>query len=159
MVEDIIEMEKSGQVCAICIDCANSKSVKEAFEAVNSLGPVEALVYNANMLFPWPPPKFTQINAESFECSTTIPCVGAFLCIQQVIQDMVEWQKGTLLFTGATASMCAGAGFSGLGVVFFLTLVSLPSNEPHFSQIFRMVFFLSVYHWGASGKFLVGNLH
>ncbi|KAH8952808.1 hypothetical protein BDL97_09G104700 [Sphagnum fallax] len=129
MVEDIIEMEKSGQV------------------------------YNANMLFPWPPPKFTQINAESFECSTTIPCVGAFLCIQQVIQDMVEWQKGTLLFTGATASMCAGAGFSGLGVVFFLTLVSLPSNEPHFSQIFRMVFFLSVYHWGASGKFLVGNLH
>jgi hypothetical protein len=44
MVEDIMEMEKSGQVCAICIDCANSKSVKEAFEAVNSLGPVEALV-------------------------------------------------------------------------------------------------------------------
>jgi hypothetical protein len=72
---------------------------------------------------------------------------------------MVEWQKGTLLFTGATASMCAGAGFSGLGVVFILSLVSLPSNEPHFSQIFRMVFFLSVYHWGASGKFLVGNLH
>ncbi|CAK9204277.1 unnamed protein product [Sphagnum troendelagicum] len=108
MVEDIIEMEKSGQVCAICIDCANSKSVKEAFEAVNSLGPVEALVYNANMPFPWPPPKFTQINAESFECSITIPCVGAFLCIQQVIQDMVEWQKGTLLFTGATASMCDG---------------------------------------------------
>ncbi len=44
MVEDIMEMEKSGQVCTICIDCANSKSVKEAFEAVNSLGPVEALV-------------------------------------------------------------------------------------------------------------------
>ncbi len=44
MVEDIMEMEKSGQVCTICIDCANSKSVKEAFEAVNSLEPVEALV-------------------------------------------------------------------------------------------------------------------
>ncbi len=44
MVEDIMEMEKSGQVCTICIDCANSKSVKEAFEAVNSLGPDEALV-------------------------------------------------------------------------------------------------------------------
>jgi hypothetical protein len=34
--------------------------------------------------FPWPPPKFTEINAESFECSITIPCVGAFLCTQQV---------------------------------------------------------------------------
>jgi hypothetical protein len=41
-------------------------------------------VYNANMPFPWPPPKFTQINAESFECSITIPCVGAFLFVQQV---------------------------------------------------------------------------
>jgi len=50
MVEDIMEMEKSGQVCTICIDCANSKSVKEAFEAVYSLGPDEALVYNANTL-------------------------------------------------------------------------------------------------------------
>ncbi len=44
MAEDIVEKEKSGQVCAIRIDCADSKSVKEAFEAVNSLGPVEALV-------------------------------------------------------------------------------------------------------------------
>jgi len=44
MAEDIVEKEKSGQVCAIRIDCADPKSVKEAFEAVNSLGPVEALV-------------------------------------------------------------------------------------------------------------------
>ncbi len=44
MAEDIAEKEKSGQVYAIRIDCADSKSVKEAFEAVNSLGPVEALV-------------------------------------------------------------------------------------------------------------------
>jgi hypothetical protein len=72
---------------------------------------------------------------------------------------MVEWQKGTLLFTRATASMYAGAGFSGLGAVFFLSLVSLPSNEPLFSQIFRVVFYLSVYHCEALGKFLVGNLH
>ncbi|CAM6030631.1 unnamed protein product [Sphagnum balticum] len=112
MAEDIVEKEKSGQVCAIRIDCADSKSVKEAFEAVNSLGPVEALVYNANTPFPWPPPKFTEINAESFQRSITIPCVGAFLCVQQVIQGMVERQKGTLLFTGATASMRGGAGFS-----------------------------------------------
>jgi short-subunit dehydrogenase len=112
MAEDIAEKEKSGQVYAIRIDCADSKSVKEAFEAVNSLGPVEALVYNTNTSFPWPPPKFTEINVESFQRSITIPCVGAFLCVQQVIQGMVERQKGTLLFTGATASMRGGAGFS-----------------------------------------------
>jgi NADP-dependent 3-hydroxy acid dehydrogenase YdfG len=129
MAEDIVEKEKSGQVCAIRIDCGDSKSVKEAFEAVNSLGPVEALVYNTNTAFPWPPPKFTEINVESFQRSITIPCVGAFLCVQQVIQGMVERQKGTLLFTGATASMRGGAGFSGIGVIFFLSVVCLPSNE------------------------------
>jgi hypothetical protein len=41
-------------------------------------------VYNTNTPFPWPPPKFTEINVESFQRSITIPCIGAFLCVQQV---------------------------------------------------------------------------
>lgn len=112
LAEEIVEKEKEAQVCAIRIDCADPKSIKEAFEAVNSLGAVEALVYNTNTPFPWPPPKFTDISAESFERSLVVPCVGAFHCVQQVIKGMVERGKGTLLFTGATASVRGGAGFS-----------------------------------------------
>ncbi|XP_024365403.1 uncharacterized protein [Physcomitrium patens] len=112
LAEEIVEKENEAQVCAIRIDCSDPKSVKEAFEAVNSLGSVEVLVYNPNTPFPWPPPKFTDITAESFERSVMVPCLGAFHCVQQVIKGMVEREKGTLLFTGATASIRGGAGFS-----------------------------------------------
>lgn len=44
LAEDIVEKENAAQVCAIRIDCSDATSVKEAFEAVNSLGSVEALV-------------------------------------------------------------------------------------------------------------------
>lgn len=41
-----------------------------------------------------------------------------FICVRwsgQVIKGMVEREKGTLLFTGATASIRGGAGFSEIG--------------------------------------------
>jgi hypothetical protein len=44
LAEEIVEKENEAQVCAIRIDCSDPKSIKEAFEAVNSLGAVEALV-------------------------------------------------------------------------------------------------------------------
>ena len=44
LAEEIVEKENQAQVCAIRIDCSDPKSIKEAFEAVNSLGAVEALV-------------------------------------------------------------------------------------------------------------------
>lgn len=44
LAEEIVEKENEAQVCAIRIDCSDPKSVKEAFEAVNSLGSVEVLV-------------------------------------------------------------------------------------------------------------------
>ncbi|CAM6083168.1 unnamed protein product [Calypogeia fissa] len=104
--------EASAQVAAIRIDCSDAKSIREAFEAVNSLGPVEVLVYNTSGPFPWPPPKFTEITAEVFERSLTVSCVGAFHCVQQVVRGMIDRKCGTILFTGATGSIRGSAGFS-----------------------------------------------
>lgn len=42
LAEEIVEKENEAQVCAIRIDCSDPKSVKEAFEAVNSLGSVRS---------------------------------------------------------------------------------------------------------------------
>lgn len=50
LAEEIVEKENEAQVCAIRIDCSDPKSIKEAFEAVNSLGAVEALVCLALLL-------------------------------------------------------------------------------------------------------------
>ncbi|KAJ4714924.1 3-ketodihydrosphingosine reductase [Melia azedarach] len=111
---DEIAREEKAQVFAIRIDCSDSRSVREAFEGVLSLGFVEVLVYNAYQQVSWQPTNFTEIRIESFEKSVAIASVGAFLCAQQVLPGMVERGKGTILFTGCSASLNGIAGFSEL---------------------------------------------
>ncbi|POO02760.1 Short-chain dehydrogenase/reductase [Trema orientale] len=111
---DEIAREEKAQVFAIRIDCSESRSVKEAFEGVLSLGFVEVLVYNAYQPLPWHPPNFTDIRIDSFEKSLAVSSVGAFHCAQQVLPGMVERGRGTILFTGCTASLSGIAGYSEL---------------------------------------------
>lgn len=82
---DEIAREEKAQVFAIRIDCSESRSVREAFEGVLSLGFVEVLVYNACQQPPnWHPTNFTDIRLDSFEKSLAVSSVGAFHCAQQV---------------------------------------------------------------------------
>lgn len=82
---DEIAREEKGQVFAIRIDCSDSKSVREAFEGVLSLGFVEVLVYNAYTSSSCIPSSFFDIRVQSFEKSLAVSSVGAFHCAQQVI--------------------------------------------------------------------------
>ncbi|KAM7510364.1 hypothetical protein LguiB_009239 [Lonicera macranthoides] len=107
---DEIAREEKGQVFAIRIDCSNSQSVKEAFEGVLSLGFVEVLVYNAYQPVPCHPLNFSEISVDSFEKSLAVSTVGAFHCAQQVLKGMVERGRGTILFTGCSASLTGIAG-------------------------------------------------
>eukprot|EP00897_Mesotaenium_endlicherianum_P007936 jgi/Mesen1/7170/ME000037S06529 len=110
--EEIVKESNGAHAAGIAVDCTDVNSVKNAFESAATLGDIEVLVYNASSPFPWPPPKFTDITAESFENSLTVQCVGAFHCAQQVLAGMEARKKGTLLFTGATASTRGGKGFA-----------------------------------------------
>ncbi|CAK7337636.1 unnamed protein product [Dovyalis caffra] len=112
---DEIAREEKAQVFAIRIDCSDSRSVREAFEGVLSLGFVEVLVYNAyQAAVSRQPTNFTDIRIDSFEKSLTVSSVGAFLCAQQILPGMVERGRGTILFTGCSASLNGIAGFSEL---------------------------------------------
>ncbi|GKU99003.1 hypothetical protein SLE2022_362070 [Rubroshorea leprosula] len=111
---DEIAREEKAQVFAIRIDCSDSRSVREAFEGVLSLGFVEVLVYNAYQPVSWHPTNFTDIRIDSFEKSLAVSSVAAFLCAQQVIPGMVERGRGTILFTGCSGSLSGIAGFSEL---------------------------------------------
>ncbi|KAL6337830.1 hypothetical protein AAG906_002295 [Vitis piasezkii] len=111
---DEIAREEKAQVFAIRIDCSDSRSVREAFEGVLSLGFVEVLVYNAYQPVPWHPTNFTDIHIDSFQKSLAVSSIGAFLCAQQVIPGMVDKRKGTILFTGCSASLNGIAGYSEL---------------------------------------------
>jgi len=83
-----IAREEKAQVFAIRIDCSDTRSIKEAFEGVLSLGFVEVLVYNAaNQTLSLNPTNFTDIPVNSFEKSLAVSAVGAFHCAQQVIKS------------------------------------------------------------------------
>ncbi|CAA2981267.1 Hypothetical predicted protein [Olea europaea subsp. europaea] len=111
---DEIARDEKAQVFAIRIDCSDSRSIKEAFEGVLSLGFVEVLVYNAYLPVSWPPTSFTDIRVDHFEKSLAVSSVGAFHCAQQVLPGMVERGRGTILFTGCSASLNGIACYSQL---------------------------------------------
>ncbi|XP_009611546.1 uncharacterized protein [Nicotiana tomentosiformis] len=111
---DEIAREEKAQVFAIRIDCSDLRSVREAFEGVLSLGFVEVLVYNAYQPVSWNPTNFTDIRVEHFEKSIAVSSVGAFHCAQQVLPGMVERGRGTVLFSGCSASRNGIAGYSEL---------------------------------------------
>ncbi|CAI0429919.1 unnamed protein product [Linum tenue] len=96
------------------LDCSDSRSIREAFEGVLSLGFVEVLVYNAYCPAALQPTNFADVSLAAFERSLAVSSVGAFLCAQQVIPGMVERRKGTILFTGCAASLNGIPGFSDL---------------------------------------------
>ncbi|KAI3915932.1 hypothetical protein MKW98_004373 [Papaver atlanticum] len=137
-----IAREAKAQVFAIRIDCSDSQSIREAFEGVLSLGFVEVLVYNAYQQQQQPvsfisspspssssssssatnrisnsqlyPTSFIDVLIDSFEKSLAVSTVGAFHCAQQVLPGMVERRRGTILFTGCSASLNGFPGFSEL---------------------------------------------
>ncbi|KAL2906193.1 putative oxidoreductase YoxD [Bienertia sinuspersici] len=114
-IAEEIAREEKAQVFAIRIDCSDTRSIKEAFEGVLSLGFVEVLVYNAAYQpLPMHPTNFTEIPVNIFEKSLAVSSVGAFHCAQLVLPGMVERGRGTILFTGCSASLSGMSGFSEL---------------------------------------------
>jgi NAD(P)-dependent dehydrogenase (short-subunit alcohol dehydrogenase family) len=57
-----------------------------------------------------------ELTPEQLESSWRIGCLGGLLMAQQVLPAMLERGRGTLLFTGATASLRGSARFAGLAV-------------------------------------------
>ena len=57
-----------------------------------------------------------EIDPEQFENAWRVNCYGGFLCTREVLPAMLEAGAGTVIFTGATASLRGGAGFAGLAV-------------------------------------------
>jgi len=76
-------------------------------------GDIEVLVYNAG---DFKMQSVLDIDPEEFKRSWEINCMGAFLCSKLVLPSMIENKRGTIIFTGATASIRGSAMFSRLAV-------------------------------------------
>jgi NAD(P)-dependent dehydrogenase (short-subunit alcohol dehydrogenase family) len=99
---------------AYACDAADEASVQALFQhVVSDLGTPEAVIYNAGA---YRPGKIADIKSADFVECWRIGCLGGFHVGQTAARLMVEAGHGTLIFTGATASLRGGAGFANLAV-------------------------------------------
>lgn len=92
-----------GQAFAVAADVTNENNVRAAFEEIRQQGTPEVLLYNAAS--PFELKGILEIKPTDFVDHWRINCLGALLAAQEVLADMVKQKRGTIIFTGATASL------------------------------------------------------
>jgi NAD(P)-dependent dehydrogenase (short-subunit alcohol dehydrogenase family) len=106
--------DTGGSAAAIPADAADPSSVAAAFAEVREhLGDPDVLVYNAGAFVPG---GVLELTPDRFEAAWRANCLGAFAAAREVVPGMLKRGRGTLLFSGATASLRGSANFSGLAV-------------------------------------------
>ncbi len=112
-VKSVIESE-GGHAVSVTADATDAASVSAAFARVREeIGPPEVLVYNAGA---FQMGGVLETTPEQFERCWRANCAGGFLAAREVVPDMLVRGVGTLLFTGATASLRGSARFANLAV-------------------------------------------
>jgi len=109
------ELAASGvRVAQALADATDAASVKAGIARVTEeLGSPDVFVYNAGA---FKMGGVLEITPGEFDECWRANCAGAFYATQQVLTAMVPKKRGTILLTGATASLRGSARFSCLAV-------------------------------------------
>ena len=102
-----VEIEQArGKATAVCADATNEEQVIKLFEKAGS--GLDLAIYNTGNNFPG---QIMDMDSEYFLKSWKSCCFGGFLFGREAVRSMVPSGKGTLLFTGASASLRGRANF------------------------------------------------
>ena len=105
---------QGGAALPVTADATDPASVEVAFGLVrDALGDPEVFVYNAGA---FQMGGILEIEPRRFDECFKSNCAGAFYAARQVLPSMVAAGRGTVLLTGATASLRGSARFSALAV-------------------------------------------
>ena len=103
-----------GRIIALPCDASDAQGVIEAFGRIrDSLGAATVLVYNAGA---FQRGGVLTLAPDRVEQTWRVACLGALVCAQQVLPDMVKTKRGTILLTGATASLRGSSGFASFAM-------------------------------------------
>ena len=103
-------VEGGGGAIAMPTDACEERAVMELFDTLeNEHGPVEVAVFNAGGIFRSP---VAELPSDMFEAMWRINCYAGFLVGREAARRMLPRGRGTILFTGATASLRGGAQFA-----------------------------------------------
>ncbi|WP_169568952.1 SDR family oxidoreductase [Sneathiella limimaris] len=108
LIEEISKL--GGTAEAFGCDARKEEQVQSLIEEIEtSIGPIEAFIYNigANV-----PSSILEETSRKFFKIWEMGCFSAFLTAREAALRMVKRERGTILFTGATASLRGGANFA-----------------------------------------------
>ena len=103
-----IEAE-GGRCVARALDARKEEDVTQFLKAADDMAPLEVCVFNpgANVNFP-----ILENTERVFRKVWEMACYGGFLAGREAARLMLPHGKGTILFTGATASLRGGIGYA-----------------------------------------------
>ena len=91
-----------GTATAVVADATNEQATTDLFKQARAVGKIDLVVYNTGNNTPG---RIEDMSAEYFENSWRVCCFGGFLYGREAVRHMKRDGGGTLLFTGASASM------------------------------------------------------
>lgn len=98
-----------GKACHVICDATQEDSLESLFAQASSKGQISLAIYNAGSNMPG---DFLSMEPSYFEKCWRTSCFGGFLFSQLALRHMAPNEEGTLLFTGASASMRGKPFFS-----------------------------------------------
>jgi NAD(P)-dependent dehydrogenase (short-subunit alcohol dehydrogenase family) len=104
------EIEADGGACeARALDARKEEDITTFLNEADSHAPLEVCIFNpgANVNFP-----LLETTERVFRKVWEMACYGGFLTGREAARLMLPHGKGTILFTGATASMRGGVGYA-----------------------------------------------
>tara|TARA_B110000438_G_scaffold293586_1_gene333688 strand:- start:2444 stop:3166 length:723 start_codon:yes stop_codon:yes gene_type:complete len=97
-----------GQATAIVADTTSESDVASLYSQASSVGTIALAVYNAGNNTPG---RIEEMTVDYFEQAWRVCCLGGFIFSREALKYLKPRGEGTILFTGASASMRGKAGF------------------------------------------------
>jgi len=103
-------LSSGGKVTVVVADATQEHDMSHLFEVIQSSGSIlQIAVYNVDSNIPAP---ILETEEETFTKLWQQNCLGAFLFAKEAINLMLPNHQGSLIFTGATASLRAKPPFT-----------------------------------------------
>jgi hypothetical protein len=112
------ELKKAGcDFHAFSVDARKEEEVQQLFAKVEKeVGPIEVCLFNAGSNVNKP---ILETTEKLFTKAWELACYAGFLVGREAAKYMVPRGRGTILFTGATASLRGGKGFAAFSAAKF----------------------------------------
>ncbi|MDB5405292.1 MAG: NADP-dependent 3-hydroxy acid dehydrogenase YdfG [Rhodospirillales bacterium] len=98
-----------GHAIAAVGDAQDEAGMIAILDRLEATGPVEVGIYNAGNAI-WGPPLETKVA--DFEAVWRVGCLGGFIFGREVARRMLPRQRGTIIFSGASAALRGKAAFA-----------------------------------------------